>query len=147
MINLKDMFVKKEELRKEQIVIAFDEELVYLTIASLQEEVVDVDKGDDSGSFAVTIRSSIPYLGEGMEKLQEIIPPEDFPDSIRVNDTNVDTSTYDEPVATLTIDVYSDLDNLDETYKSFVEFLKERATKYFATKNLELEKALATSLS
>ena len=143
MVSLKDMFVKKEELRKEQIVIAFNEELVYLTIASLQEEVVDVEKDTDD-SFTFTVRSSNPYLGEGMDKLQEIISPEDFPDGIVVNPSNVDTSNFDEPVATLTIDVYSDLDSLDESYKSFVEFLKERATKYFAMKYLELEKSQAS---
>ena len=143
MVSLKDMFVKKEELRKEQIVIAFDEELVYLTIASLQEEVVDVEKDTDD-SFTVTVRSSNPYLGEGMDKLQDILSPEDFPDGIVVNPSNVDTSNFDEPVATLTIDVYSDLDSLDESYKSFVEFLKERATKYFAMKHLELEKSQAS---
>lgn len=146
MISLKDMFVKKEELRKEQLVIAFDEELVYLTIASLQEEVVDVEKDTDD-SFTVTVRSSNPYLGEGMDKLEEIISPEVFPDGIVVNPSNVDTDTYDDPVATLTIDVFCDLDSLDKTYESFVDFLKEKATKYFAVKFMELEKAQAASLS
>ena len=144
MISLKNMYVQREALRKERIVLSFDEEIVYLAIGALEVEVADVEKKTDV--FNVSIKSTNPYLGEGLEKLYRFLDLEEIPDNIEIGDPVVNLDDYNNPKSSLIIKVDCDLDDLDTVYGEFVEFLKDRSTNYFARRFNELEEKEAALL-
>ena len=138
---MKNLFIgkesKREALRKERLITSFNEEIVYLTIASLEEEIGDVTKTADS--ITVSVKASHPYLAEGLEKLYRFLDLEEIPDSVEIGDPVVNLDDYQNPTSSLVIKVDCDLDDIDTTYGEFVEFLKDRSTTHFAKLFKEIE--------